>query len=241
LDVRDFSVSDTTPTPGQSITLRATVYNWDFADTSPATTLRYYRSTDSTITRGDTAVATDAVRSLSPGASSSESASVTAPSSGTHYYGACVDQVAGEQDPNDDCTSSLEAVRVVVSGATAGPPPSGSGRIAFTLTDQCTISGALEARFFGYVGTRPTGRAPYVWPSSTRVYTTGNRQTTGDSISVTLGESGRGIGVICYGAQLEGSSRFWGAGLNGDQGCSDCCTQVPGSGTARVSRDLTCN
>lgn len=245
LDVRNFSVSDTTPAPGQRITLRATVYNYDFADRSPSTTLRYYRSTDSTITRSDTAVGSDSVSSLSPGGSSSESIVVNAPSSGAWYYGACVDQVAGELDPRDDCTSSGEAVRVVVeapSGPTP-PPASGGGRIRFTLTDQCRDPGALNARFFGYVGTSTAGRAPFVWPSSSEVYTTGNRRTTGDSIDVTLGESGRGIGIICYGAQLEGDSdTYWGVGLDGDQVCSDsdCCVRVPASGTVRDSRNLVC-
>lgn len=244
LDVRSFSVSDTTPTPGQRITLRATVYNYAYGGgRSSPTTLRYYRSTDSSITRSDTAVGSDSVNSLSPGSSSVESTAVTAPSSGTWYYGACVDQVAGELDPSDDCTSSGEAVRVVVDAPSRPPTPPavGGGQIRFTLTDQCRDSGALNARFFGYVGTSTAGRAPFVWPSSSRVYTTGNRRTVGDSIDVTLGDSGRGIGVICFGAELEGdSSTYWGVGLDGNQGCSDCCIRVPASGTVRESRNLVC-
>jgi len=132
-------------------------------------------------------------------------------------------------------------VQNCVWGCETSPPPSSRGQIQFTLTDGCSDPGALEARFFGYVGTSTAGRPDYVWPSSNRVYTTGNRRTTGESIQVTLGESGSGIGVICYGAKLENDdSSYWGVGLDGDQGCSDCCTRVPSSGTTRVSRNLVC-
>ena len=62
-----------------------------------ATTLRYYRSSNATISTGDTQVGTDTVSGLAAGASGNESISLTAPSSaGTYYYGACVDSVAGE-------------------------------------------------------------------------------------------------------------------------------------------------
>ncbi len=239
LDVRSFTVSDTTPDAGERITLSASVYNYG-PGASPRTTLRYYRSTNSTITSSDTEVGTDSVGVLMARETDPESVRVNAPPSGTYYYGACVDRVSGESDPSDDCTSSSEAVRVVVSGASP-PPTSGSGTITFTLTDRCTRPGAVQARFFGYVGTSTAGSPDFVWPSSSRVYTTDNRRTTGDSITQTLGESGRGIGVICYGAQLENTpTSFWGVGLDGDQSCSSCCIQVPSSGNSRREIDLRC-
>ena len=86
-----------------------------------ATTLRYYRSTDGTITTSDTEEGTDAMRGLSAGATSPESISLTAPSSaGTYYYGACVDAVTGESDTTNNCSS---AVSVTVSAPP--PPPAG--------------------------------------------------------------------------------------------------------------------
>ena len=66
---------------------------------SAATTLRYYRSTDATITTSDTSVGTDSVGALAASGSSAESISVTAPATaGAYYYGACVDAVTDESD-----------------------------------------------------------------------------------------------------------------------------------------------
>ena len=102
------SVSDNGPAAGASVTLSATVRNDGDGD-SPATTLRYYRSTDATITTSDTAEGTDAVGALSVSGTSAESISVTAPSSpGTYYYGACVDTVTDESDTTNNCSSSVQ-------------------------------------------------------------------------------------------------------------------------------------
>ena len=112
------TVSDSSPETGASFTLSATVRNaGDGA--SAATTLRYYRSTDATISSSDTSVGTDAVGTLAASGTSAESISVTAPSTaGTYYYGACVDSVTGESDATNNCSGS---VQVTVSTAPAGP------------------------------------------------------------------------------------------------------------------------
>ena len=100
-------------TPSQSFALSATVRNQGTEQTA-ATTLRYYRSTNATITTGDTEVGTDGVSSLSAGGTSAESISLNAPSStGTYYYGACVDAVSGENNTGNNCSSGA---RVNVSG-----------------------------------------------------------------------------------------------------------------------------
>ena len=105
-------VDDDTPGAGESFTFRASVRNRGDAR-SDATTLRYYRSSDSTVSSSDTEVGTDYVRRLSAGADSGESISLAAPSSaGTYYYGACVDAVDGEADTDNNCSSG---VRVTVS------------------------------------------------------------------------------------------------------------------------------
>ena len=57
------TVSDSDPTTAASFTLNATVRNQG-AGSSASTTLRYYRSTDTTITTGDTEVGTDPVSGL---------------------------------------------------------------------------------------------------------------------------------------------------------------------------------
>ena len=85
-----------------------------------STTLRYYRSTDSTISITDTSVGTDNVSGLGANGTSSESISLTAPSNiGTYYYGACVDVVVGESSTQNNCSS---AVAVTVATATSGDP-----------------------------------------------------------------------------------------------------------------------
>ena len=118
LIVESPSVDNTTPTTGQSLTLRATVRNQGTA-TAAATTLRYYRSTDATISKDDTAVGTDdAISGLAASGTSAQSSSVTAPSSaGTYYYGACVESVSGESNTNNNCSAG---VRVTVSSGGVG-------------------------------------------------------------------------------------------------------------------------
>ena len=111
------SVDDNTLTTGQSFTLSATVRNQGNASAA-ATTLRYYRSSNATISTNDTEVGTDAVSSLSAGGTSAESISLNAPSdAGTYYYGACVDNVSGESNADNNCSSGA---RVTVSGGGGG-------------------------------------------------------------------------------------------------------------------------
>ena len=98
------SVSDSGPAAGATFTLSVTVRN-DGDGESVATTLRYYRSTDATITTADTSVGTDDVGVLLASGSSAESISLTAPSTpGTCYYGACVDVVTGESNTTNNCS-----------------------------------------------------------------------------------------------------------------------------------------
>ena len=101
------SVSDSSPDAGASFTLSATVRNQG-SGSSAATTLRYYRSTNSTISSSDAVVGTDAVGGLAASGTSAESIPLTAPSSaGTYYYGACVDSVSGESNTTNNCSSGV--------------------------------------------------------------------------------------------------------------------------------------
>ena len=111
LIVESPSVSDSTLTPGESFTLSATVRNQG-AGAAAAATLRYYRSTNRTISMQDTQVDSDAVSSLAASGASAESISLTAPSSeGAYYYGACVATVTGESNTRNNCSGS-SVVRV---------------------------------------------------------------------------------------------------------------------------------
>ena len=133
-------VSESAPDAGAPFTLSATVRNRGDAD-AEATTLRYYRSTDATVTTEDTLVGTDAVGGLAASGAGTESARLSAPSdAGAYYYGACVDAVDGESDATNNCSA---AVRVTVPEPAGDPdlvvdaPPLGDGNAGggeFTLS-----------------------------------------------------------------------------------------------------------
>ena len=160
------SVSDSSPDTGASFTLSATVRNQGNTS-SAATTLRYYRSTDATITTSDTEVGTDAVGSLAASGTSDESIGLTAPASvGTYYYGACVDDVTGESDSGNNCSSAVTVTVIISVGnavtgsitkceATQLTPSLWSVTIEGTLTAvrsvlSVTVEGSLGGDFVGF-------------------------------------------------------------------------------------------
>ncbi len=116
LVVESPGVSSSTVVPEGSFRLSATVRNQG-ADPSESTTLRYYRSSDPTISTGDTEEGTDSVFGLSAGRSGSESIRLTAPDApGTYYYGACVEPVSGESDTGNNCSAGVPLVVEAVPG-----------------------------------------------------------------------------------------------------------------------------
>ena len=107
LVVESASVDESAPAPESAFVLSATVRNRGVG-TARATTLRYYLSSDTTITTSDTAVGTDPVDELAASATSAESITLLAPSmTGTYYYGACVDAVAGELKTANNCSAPV--------------------------------------------------------------------------------------------------------------------------------------
>ena len=141
LEISTASVSSSTPATGQSFEVRATVRNRG-TGTSSATTLRYYRSTDGTISTSDTEVGTDAVGALSRQATSAETITLTAPeSTGTYYYGACVGSVSGEPYTDNNCSSSRRVTvmarvpdLVVESPSVSDDTPGSEGSFVFTTS-----------------------------------------------------------------------------------------------------------
>ena len=114
LRVHDAKPSVSHPAAGETFTLSTRVHNLGTGE-SEATTLRYYRSTDSTITTSDTEVGTDAVAAIAVNGSSLESIDLTAPSvDGTYYYGGCVDAVTDESNTEDNC--QISSAQVTVDG-----------------------------------------------------------------------------------------------------------------------------
>ena len=95
---------------GESFTINAQVHNQGDGPAA-STTLRYYRSTDSTISTSDARSGTDHVDPVPVAGTRPESIGRTAPSStGTYYYGVCVDPVAGESNTRNNCSEAFTAV-----------------------------------------------------------------------------------------------------------------------------------
>ena len=136
------SVSNSSLGPGESFQLSATVRNRGTGE-SDATNLRFYRSTDATISRSDTELQTASVSVLLPSGTSDGEITLTAPSElGTYYYGACVDSVAGESDTENNCSS---AVRVTVSpGATVSVTSCPHQQVSSTVYS-VTMRGTVQA------------------------------------------------------------------------------------------------
>ena len=149
LTISSFTVSNTTPTPGQSISLNATVRNSGTL-TSASTTLRYYRSTNASITASDTPVGTDTVSSLAAGNTGNESINISVPSSaGTYYYGACVVSVSNETDISNNCSTGASVV-VAISG-NGGDNSTDCVVVNNTITiaegSQCTFTASIVSTY----------------------------------------------------------------------------------------------
>ena len=204
------TVNDSSPASGASFTLSATVWNAGGA-ASLSTTLRYYRSTDATITTSDTSVGTDAVGALAASGTSSESTSLTAPSTaGTYYYGACVDTVTGESDTTNNCSSSVtvtvtvpepEPDLVVGSPTVSDSGPETSGAFTLSATISNDGDGAAAATTLRYYrSTDATITTSDTSVGTDAVGTLAAAGTSSESISLTAPSS---AGTYYYGACVD--------------------------------------
>ena len=111
LVVNRFWVNTASPAIGGVFELQAIVRNRG-ATTPHFTKLRFYRSTDATITWSDTEVATSSVHPLSIYSDDFDGyvyLYVMAPSTkGTYYYGGCVEAVAGESAVTNNCSAAVK-------------------------------------------------------------------------------------------------------------------------------------
>ena len=172
LRVQSIAADKTTLEPGESFEIQARIWNQGTA-VSGATTLRYYLSTDDTISTADTEVGSDGVATLSGrGASAVRrrvdlSQTLTAPDTpGVHYYGVCIEAVTDESDTTNNCSQAIvitveapppdpveiqgpdliiSMVRVDVSTVKQG----GGVRLHITLTNQGTTAApATTIRYY---------------------------------------------------------------------------------------------
>ena len=95
----------------EKFTLSVKVRNRGAGDAASSTTLRYYQSTDATITSGDTEVGTDNVFRLDAAETGDERIALTASNAaGTYYYGACVDALSEETNTLNNCSGAVSVV-----------------------------------------------------------------------------------------------------------------------------------
>ena len=242
LVVQSPSVGSNNVASGATFTLGATVRNQGNAS-SASTTLRYYRSSDATISANDVEVGTDGVSSLSAGGTSAESISLNAPSdAGTYYYGACVESVSGESNTENNCSSG---VNVTVSAS--GSPdlivesPSVNDN---TLTTGQSFTLRATVRNRGNASSASTTLQYY--RSSDATISTSDTQVGTDAVS-SLSAGGTSAESISLNAPSDAGTHYYGAcveGVSGESNAENNCSAAvsitvaavtpPGAGVATM-------
>ena len=172
------TVDTSAPVVGERFTLSAVVRNQ--GDGRSATTrLRYFRSTDTTITSGDTSVGTDFVSRLDALETGAESVSVTAPSTpGTYYYGACVDSTSDESDTTNNCSASV--------AVTVGAAPTPDLVVGSPTVDTSSPVAGERFRLSATVSNLGDGRSASTtlryYQSTDATITTGDTEVGRDSV-----------------------------------------------------------
>ncbi len=119
LVIRSISADKVGLEPGERFTVTAIVLNQGIGN-SRSTALRYYRSSDTHISTGDTEVNTRSIRALEASETYEVSKTLWAPDTpGVYYYGACVDSVQSESHTENNCS---ESVRITVSAMPVSVP-----------------------------------------------------------------------------------------------------------------------
>ena len=117
LVIQSARVESPTVMIGGGVRLYITLTNQG-TNAAPATTIRYYRSLDATISAADTELRAVNVGQIGAGKSTTTWALLLSPTvSGVYYYGACVDGVASESDTSNNCSA---AIRVIAEAQGAG-------------------------------------------------------------------------------------------------------------------------
>ena len=228
LEVQSPSVNDNSPVTGATFTLAATVRNAGDGE-SAATTLRFFRSEDATITTDDTAEGTDAVRRLAASATSSESIDLTAPSTaGTYYYGACVDAVTGESNTANNCSAAVEV-------EVEAPPPTNPDLEVQSpsVSDSSPATGAtftLSATVRNAGGGESAATTLRFFRSTNATITTADT-AEGTAAVAGLAASGRYLGSVDLTAPSTAGTYYYGACVDAVPDESDitnnCSASVP--------------
>ena len=229
------TVDDNSPETGGSFTLSATVRNAGDTE-APATTLRYYRSTDATITTSDTLVVTDAVSGLAPSANSGKSAQLTAPSTaGTYYYGACVDAVASESDTTNNCSASVQVTVSETQQPVQGQPDLVVGTP--TVDDASPETGgsfALSATVSNAGDAEAPATTLRYYRSTDATITTSDTEVGTDAVGV-LAASGTSSGSVDLTAPSTAGPYYYGACVDAVTDESDTTNNCSASVQVTVS------
>lgn len=176
LVVQSPSVSDASPDTDQPISFRATVRNVGEGLAS-STTIRYYSSSNSTISDSDHYIGSDVVAALPASGTSTKTVQLVSSRPGTAYIGACVDPVSGESDMTNNCSAG---VRVVFSA------PSLTGTWAGSTTNSQTQETGSARATLTQVGASLSGTWSVNYPSLGTNSGTLSGTVTGSAVSVTL-------------------------------------------------------
>ena len=214
LGIRNFYVDDSsgplTVSPGDSLNLEVLVENVDPEDFLGRADVRYYRSDDSSISSADgPPIGTDETRDrgIVSGDFVREYHDVKAPSSGTHYYGACV-EVDGDTNTSNNCSSP--GVRVVVE--TTPDPPDMSAHSP--SVDDATLTPGQSFRLWvGYSnqGGPATGSTTltYYRSSNQTISTSDNDVDTATITNLAASDTGR-MGVTLTAPDTAGTYYYGG-------------------------------
>jgi len=122
LAVTEIDVDPLVVEPGADLTITAVTANLGTI-ASTGTTLRYFRSPDASITTADAPIGSDTIGPLDGGEETEDNLLVSAPGTpSVYFYGACVDELEGEQSSENNCSS---AVQVTVQSGEAIPITAG--------------------------------------------------------------------------------------------------------------------
>ena len=230
LVVESPEVSSSAVVPEASFTLSATVRNQGVGR-SASTTLRYYRSSDSTISTGDTEVDTDSVSGLSGGGSGSESVRLTAPASpGKYYYGACVEPVSGESDTGNNCSAGvlLTVTSAPVPDLVVESPEVSSSAVVPEAS--FTLSATVRNQGVG----RSASTTLRYYRSSDSTISTGDTEVDTDSVSGLSG-GGSGLESVRLTAPASPGKYYYGACVEPVSGESDTGNNCSAGATLTVT------
>ena len=211
LSVTAFSVSKSSVVAGEAITLNATVGNDSSATASSSVaTLRYYRSSDVTITSADTEVgAADSIGALAAAATSPQTATDSPSIAGTYYYGACI-VATGDSDTSNNCSVGRQVV------VTAPVPAAFDLSVTAFSVDPSSIVAGAEITFAATVSnassatvSSPIAELKYYRSSDATIDATDTEVGAADAIGVlaaaameseTATDSPSTAGTVYYGA-----------------------------------------